>query len=281
MKILVTGATGFIGGAFVRLARRRGHTVAALTRAETASRQGWRDGDGLLWLGGSLAEPPWAAIARFAPDHCLHTDYLRWSIAFFQLLKASGIGHAMALGTCIEYRIDGRPAKENVTPLEPLSPYARAKDALRRTVEAEIASPDFAFCWGRVFYPYGPGEHPSRLCSALARKLRAGESLLLKTPGSTKDYIYIDDLAAAILATMERGLTGAVNLGTGQGVTVRDIARNLARLLNREHLVGESSQPEPDPFHYVVADPTRLVSEAAWQPQCSLEAGLRAIAGKL
>ncbi|MEI9864251.1 MAG: NAD-dependent epimerase/dehydratase family protein [Limisphaerales bacterium] len=50
------------------------------------------------------------------------------------------------------------------------------------------------FCWGRVFYPYGVGEHPARLCSSLIQKLQRGEKLVLKTPHSRKDYIYIEDL---------------------------------------------------------------------------------------
>lgn len=288
MKLLVTGATGFVGAAFVRLARVRGHQVAALVRQRPGA-----DEENLRWLPGTLAEPPWHAVEAFAPDSCLHAawvaepgvymesplneDYRRWSAEFFRRLAAGGLRHAIGLGTCIEYRIDGQPARENSTPLEPLSPYARAKDALRRTVEAEIAGADFGFAWGRVFYPYGPDEHPARLCSALARKLRAGETLLLKTPGSTKDYVFIDDLAAAILAVIEHGLTGAINLGTGRGVAVREIARTLGRLLGREEFVGESDTPAPDPLHYVVADATRLTAEAGWRPAWTLDAGLRAV----
>ena len=291
MKLLVTGATGFIGGAFVRLARSRGHEVAALAR------QPGTDADGLRWLAGSLEAPPWREIEAFAPEGCLHAawvaepgvylesslnaDYLRWSIDFLRRLAAGGLGQALALGTCIEYRIDDRPAHETSTPLEPLSSYARAKDALRRVVVEEIAGPDFGFAWGRVFYPYGPGEHPARLCTALARKLQAGEMLLLKTPGSTKDYVYIDDLAAAILAVVEHRLIGPVNLGTGRGVLVREIARTLGRLLGREALVAEADPPAPDPLHYVVADATRLTEEAGWRPAWTLDAGLRALVDSL
>jgi nucleoside-diphosphate-sugar epimerase len=292
MRILVTGATGFIGAASVRLARDRGHDVAGLARPETILRLGLRNINGLRWLGGTLAEPPWEDIGRFAPEHCLHAawiadpgvyldsplnaDYLRWSLAFFGGLKATGTPRAMALGTCIEYRVNGQPAREDATPLDPISPYARAKDALRRGVEEGIAGPGFGFSWGRVFYPYGPGEHPSRLCSALVRRLLAGETLRLKTPESTKDYIYIDDLAAAILAIMEGGLTGAINLGTGEGVTVRELARTIGRLLQREDLVQETSPAGDDPLYYVVADAHRLRREAGWQPTWTLEAGLRA-----
>ena len=76
------------------------------------------------------------------------------------------------------------------------------------------------------FTPTDLGNTPARLCSALTRQLLADQPLTLKTPDSTKDYIFIDDLAAAILAVLEGCLTGPINLGTGVGVTVRDIARD-------------------------------------------------------
>ena len=287
MNLLVTGATGFIGAAVVRLALARGHRVAALTRTP---RPDERDGS-LRWLPGTMESPPWELIARFAPDSCLHAawiaepgvylesplneDHLRWSVDFFRRLAALGVPHALGLGTCIEYRITGQPLRED-SPLEPTFLYARCKDALRRTVEAEIVGDTFRFAWGRVFYPYGPGEHPARLCSALARKLLAGETLDLKTPASTKDYIFIDDLAAAGLAVIEQRLAGPVNLGTGEGATVREIAHTIGRLLGKEHLVSESATPAHDPLYHVVADAHRLRAEAQWQPTWALGAGLRA-----
>lgn len=287
MKILVTGGTGFIGTAFLKTARAAGHEIAALTR------QPRPDEPGLRWLPGTLAEPPWPLVERFAPDACLHSawiaepgvyldsplndDYVRWSLAFLRRLAALGTPYALGLGTCIEYAVEGTPMREDATPLAPSYPYSRAKDALRRAVETELVGDRFRFGWGRVFYPYGPGEHPARLCTALARKVLAGEPILLKTPGSTKDYIFIDDLAAAILAVLEHGLSGAVNLGTGQGTPVRDLARTLARLLGREELVTESDDPVRDSLYHVVADTSRLRVDSGWTPAYDLPAGLRTL----
>ncbi len=293
MNLLVTGATGFIGAAVVRLARARGHRVAALTRQPRPDAD-----DGLLrWLPGTLETPPWEQIERFAPDSCLHSawiaepgvyldsplneDHLRWSVELFRRLAALGVPHALGLGTCIEYRITGEPLREDSTPLAPTFLYARCKDALRRTVETEIAGDAFRFAWGRVFYPYGPGEHPARLCTSLARKVLAGEPVLLKTPDSTKDYIFIDDLAAAILDVLERRLPGTINLGTGDGTPVRDIARTLGRLLGREELIGESATPSPDPLHHVVADARKLRTQTGWTPAHDLAAGLRTLVDTL
>jgi nucleoside-diphosphate-sugar epimerase len=196
------------------------------------------------------------------------------SLRFLLRLQEMGTGHLFGVGTCIEYQIGNQPLSEERTPLVPTTTYARCKNELRQALEAEANRRGFGFGWGRVFYPYGPGEHPSRLCSALIRKLSQGEPLVLKTPDSTKDYIYIDDLAAALLAAVEHRYRGAINLGTGAGATVRDIAERLGTLLGRPELVQAAAQPDPDPFPFVVADASRLKA-LGWQQQVSLDEGLQ------
>jgi nucleoside-diphosphate-sugar epimerase len=144
---------------------------------------------------------------------------------------------------------------------------------LRETLVAEAQKDGWRFCWGRVFYPYGAGEHPARLCSSLIQKLQRGEKLLLKTPHSRKDYIYIEDLAAAVLLTVEKKFKGIINWGTGHAVSVREIADTVATMLGRAALVENLNPPAVDPFPFVVADATRL-RQLGWQPQISLPNGL-------
>ena len=217
MRILVTGATGFIGSAFCRLALSHGHEIAGLMLpTETppfpgapaslpASGEKARTPAGMpalpgrmLWLKGTLADLPWRAIERFQPEVCVHfawiatpgvylespenEDYLRWSLDLARRLRGLGTNHIVGVGTCIEYQITNAPLSETHTPVAPTTLYARCKNALREALEAEARRDGWHFCWGRVFYPYGVGEHPARLCSALIQKLRRGEKLVLKTP---------------------------------------------------------------------------------------------------
>jgi nucleoside-diphosphate-sugar epimerase len=125
-----------------------------------------------------------------------------------------------------------------------------------------------------VFYPYGPGEHPSRLCSSILAKLARGEKVTLKTPQSTKDYIFIEDLAEALLTVTEKRFDGTINLGTGIGVSVREIARMLSTLLAREHLVEDAPETSVDPLGYVVAEASRILG-LGWKPAHTIEQGLR------
>jgi nucleoside-diphosphate-sugar epimerase len=289
MRILVTGATGFIGSAFAKLALSRGHEIGGMMLPTETPPTHVPVSDKMHWIKGTLAELPWKEIESFKPDACIHfawiatpgvylespenEKHLEWSLHLARRLKGIGMGQFVGVGTCIEYKIADAPLNEEWTPVDPTTLYSRCKNALRETLEAEARKDGSHFCWGRVFYPYGVGEHPARLCSALVQKLQRGEKVVLKTPQSTKDYIYIDDLAAAILLTVEKKFTSTINWGTGIGISVRQIADSVACLLGRLELVAEVSPPEKDPLGYVVADPSRL-KNLGWLPKVNLENGI-------
>lgn len=290
MKILLTGPTGFIGSTFARLAISRGHHVAGLIIPAETPPADMPAGGGLTWMRGTLDEAPWPEIAGFGPEVCVHTawittpgvyldspDNLKFrdsSLAFLRRLADMDTRHIVGLGTCIEYRIAHQLLSESSSLIEPTTTYARCKNELRLALEAEALQRQFDLCWARVFYPYGPREHPSRLCSSIIRKLAANEIITLRTPDSTKDYIFIDDLGAALLTVVEARFTGAINLGTGIGVSVRTIAQALARLMQKPGLVRDAEAPEIDPLGYVVADARRLKA-LGWKPEYGMEQGLR------
>ena len=243
-------------------------------------------------LPGTLAEPPWDAISTFAPEVCVHAAWvtapkvaydspqhfecLEWSKSFLAGVVERGVRQVIAVGTCIEFELGRQPLVEDRTPLKPIGPYPTAKNQLRIFLEEQSQRRGFSLCWPRVFYAYGVGEHPGRLCSSIIRKLRAGERIPLKTPASTKDYIYGSDIANALMTLTERRYAGAVNLCTGVGVTILELAQTLAGLLGRPELVETPAQPAEDPLGFVVGDSTRLRS-LGWQPEYDLRRGLEAM----
>jgi nucleoside-diphosphate-sugar epimerase len=288
VNLLLTGATGFIGAACARLALERGDRVGAIVLP--GEERKLPQHENLIPMTGSLADPPYAAIAGFAPEVCLHTAwvtapgvylespdndlFLEWSREFIKGITDRGVAHVMVLGTCIEYQVNNAPLSEDKTPVVPATRYAKCKNALREYLATGGGAGRGSWCWGRVFYPYGVGEHPSRLCSAIINKLRAREPICLKTPSSVKDYIHIDDLAAAILLCLEQRHQGAINLGTGVGVSVGEMAGTIGHLMDRSMLITHAEPQAIDPQGHVVADATRLRA-LGWAPHISMETGLR------
>lgn len=289
MKIFVTGATGFIGSAFCRLALAHGHEIAGLLHPNKTPPAQISASDKMTWLKGTLADLPWKGIEQFQPDVCLHLawiatpgvylespeneQYLQWSLDMVRGLRRIGVNHIVGAGTCIEYQITETPLSEELTPVNPTTFYARCKNMLRATLAAEAQRDGWQFCWGRVFYPYGVGEHPARLCSSLIQKIQRGETVLLKTPHSRKDYIYIEDLAAAILLTIEKRFAGTINWGTGTGISVRTIADKLAMMSGQPNLIDAVNPPALDPFPFVVANVDQLKA-LGWKQVWPLERGL-------
>ncbi|MFA6544086.1 MAG: NAD(P)-dependent oxidoreductase [Limisphaerales bacterium] len=294
MKILLTGATGFIGSAFLRQATAAGHEVAALVRPERLSLLPVQTG--VRPLVGTLVDAPWSEIRDFAPEVCLHTAwvttpgiymespenelFLAWSQGFLRRVVDGGAVHLVTLGTCIEYAMTGAPLSEAGTPLAPSSPYAKAKDALHRWQETEAAAGGVCGAWVRVFYPYGPGEHPAKLATSVVQRLSCGETVTLTSGRSVKDYVFISDVATALLTVVESRARGAINLGTGEGVSVGALAGEIAGQLGRPELIRIIEPARPDPFANVVADATRLRA-LGWRPRISIAQGVRQLIGHL
>jgi nucleoside-diphosphate-sugar epimerase len=285
MRIVVTGATGFVGRAFIRRAVAGGHVVNGLVRPGSA---GLPADPGVTTTVGTLARPPWDALGRFGPDVCVHTAwitdagvyldspenrrYMEESLDFLQGLLDRGVGHLVALGTSAEYQASSQPLHESRSPLEPLSPYARAKHALRVALDDGVRAAGARLAWARLFQPYGVGEPAARLCSSVIRRLADGERVTLKTPRAIRDWIHVDDVAAALLHLVEQRVDTVVNIGSGIPRTVHDMALAIAGLLGRAELVATSGA-DADPSGSFVADPTRMRA-LGWTPQVELTDGL-------
>lgn len=292
MRVFVTGASGFLGRAFVEEAIARGWHLLCLERT------GGSGADARVAIArGDLASVPWAEVERFAPDALLHLawvatpgEYLdsplnstlvETSIALMEGLATRGVDHLAAAGSCIEYAPSSTPLTEDVSPTLGDSPYAAAKCRLHEWLARRSPALETGWSWLRVFYPYGPGEHPGRITTGFLRALAAGEPVALRTPHSVKDFVFVTDLARALCGVLEARLQGPVNIGTGTGTSIRAVAETCAGVLGLpDDRVREADALAEDPRPFVVADATRLRS-TGWRPEVGLEEGVTRLAGAL
>lgn len=289
-RVLVTGGSGFIGKHAVRALLDRGAEVIV------AGRSG-RGPDGAEAVPVDLLDrgAPAALIAETRPETLLHLAWetrpgkfwtaetnLPWKDASRALLDAfldGGGQRAVFAGSCAEYDWsalgpDGI-AREDRTPLVPATPYGRAKAAMFETVVERIAA-GASCAWGRIFLLYGEDEHPDRFVASIARSLLSGRQAELTSGRQVRDLMDVRDAGRAFAELTLGAPTGAVNIATGTGVRLMDVAKTLAEAIGRPELLRIGALPDrPDEPPALVADVRRLTDEVGFRPGWSLEEGLR------
>ena len=275
MRILLTGATGWIGSHVARELLRRGHDVHATIRPKSDRRR-IADIESRLTIheGGMDLVPIDAdAVVHIAwytvPKLYLSSPENRDCLEASRRLLSKTKGRAIFAGSCFEFELTEKPLKED-SPTKPLTLYAECKDTLRREVEVR---PDSA--WVRFFYQYGPWEDPRRLVPAVITKQLKGESTPV-TPGYQRaDYLHVEDVASAVCSVAESRLQGCVNVGSGEAPSVREIVSRIADLGGRPDVIqwGAFPQREGEPM-LIRADNAKLRS-TGWEPKYTLDAGLR------
>lgn len=295
MKVLVTGATGFIGRAAVaRLLRHGGAEIVAAGRSPPPSRA-----PGVAHESVDLLAPGAAAALarRVRPTHLLHlawnaepgrfwtaADNLDWVAATLSLLRGfaeAGGERAVLAGSCAEYDWTiGDGCLTESGPLRPATLYGAAKDATRRALEAASGPLGISLAWGRVFWLYGPGEARGRLVADVARALAAGEPCETSEGLQQRDVLHVDDVADAFVTALASPWRGAFNIGSGVAVPVRRVVEILAEAAGRPDLVRFGARPSPagDPPR-LVADIGILRGEMGWTPRIDLHGGLVATYG--
>ncbi len=236
-RVLVTGGSGFVGRHALPLLVAAGFDTHATTRGHPFDVPGvtWHEGD--LLVGGAAT----TVVRDVRPTHLLHLaweatpgvfwespDNDRWleaSVELVDAFAATSGERAVGAGTCAEYdwTTDG-VYDETTSAIAPATRYGRAKDALRGHLAATAGS----WAWGRVFLVYGPGEHPARFVPSIVNALLEGRAAEMTSGAQVRDLVDVRDLAAAFVALVAGTLTGPVNLGSGEPVTLADVALELA-----------------------------------------------------
>jgi nucleoside-diphosphate-sugar epimerase len=164
---------------------------------------------------------------------------------------------------------------ESDTPLRPHTTYGRCKLDLSRWAEAFGRARGVSVASARLFFLYGPGEHPARLVPSVARALLAGTPAPCSVGTQQRDFLHVDDAAGALVALVRGELTGGINVGSGEPVPVRTVIEHVARACGRPDLVrlGARETPAGEP-PLLVADVRRLRDELGWRPRIELARGL-------
>jgi nucleoside-diphosphate-sugar epimerase len=217
-KVLVTGATGFIGNYVVETLLQQGYTVIATSSNETkAAAANWYHR--VLYIPFNLNEfdnsvnyftyfhqpdmlihLAWEGLPNYKADFHL-TKNLPLQKDFLQNLIAHGLRDITVTGTCFEYGMKEGCLNEEME-CEPSNAYAIAKNALRLSLEQLTAAYHCSFKWIRLFYMYGKGQSPKSLISQLDKAIENGDEVFNMSGGEqVRDFLRVEEVADYIVAS--------------------------------------------------------------------------------
>jgi nucleoside-diphosphate-sugar epimerase len=291
-RVLVTGASGFVGRQTLGPLTARGYEVHAVARRAPAQ----RDAD-VQWHEADLLdrEVRAALVAAVRPTHLLHLAWIAehgvywesplnmaWVEASLELVQhamAAGTTRIVGVGTCAEYdwtapQLVQGDCVEQASPRRPATLYGRSK---LRFADWLAQRPGLSSAWGRLFFLHGPGEDPRRLVPSVVRALLAGRTAPIGSGTQNRDFMTTQDAGAAFAALLDSDVSGAVNVASGVAVTIASVATRIGALLGRSELVAIGALPARagDPPR-LVADVTRLGREVGFRPSFDLDRGLQA-----
>lgn len=290
-KILLTGATGFIGRHVVSELIERGYEVFAPSNSMSLP-----ETKGLVQINLDLfdtaaletllAEQKFENLihlAWYTGAKCHSSDVnLDWTSLSINLLKSfqkHGGKKVLIAGSVSEYDFSYGYLKEDSTPLTNPSLYGKCKSSLYEIASAYSKQTGMDFKWARIFNLYGPFEKKSRLMPAVICSILKGEDVKVSTCLKTQDYLHVFDTASAIADLFESDVQGAVNISSGKPQNLKEIVEKISELMNDKGeykgkiLYGAIPTSFDDKF--VVGCNDRLINEVGWTQKMSLETGLK------
>jgi nucleoside-diphosphate-sugar epimerase len=282
-RVLVTGASGFVGRQTLTSLTHAGHEVHALARRRGPDTPGvtWHELDLLAGC---------EVVGEIEPEILIHlawytehgkvwysSENVRWveaSLALLRVFAAAGGRRAVIAGTCAEYEWSRDVYREDA-PQSPGTLYGASKRDLYLVARAWAEPAGVALAWGRLFFLYGPGEAPGRLVPSIATSLLRGEEAPVTRGTQRRDFLHVADAGAAFAALADSTIEGPVNIASGDGIAVRDLATLIAERTGGVSLlrIGALPDREGDPAS-LVADVGRMREELGYTPRIPLGDGL-------
>jgi nucleoside-diphosphate-sugar epimerase len=290
MRVLLTGATGFIGAHVTQQLLEQGDDVHIVVEPDAPL--GRLEGATVTVHHGNLLdrERMHTVVAAASPEVCIH---LAWyavpgkylhaeenipltfaSVELAKILAAHGCKRFVGAGTCIEYDTSHGTLRVDSTPIAPQTLYGVCKVALwgmLRELETRLG---MEMTWLRFFFLYGPTEAPGRLVSDVLGKLSRREKVQTTRGEQVRDFLHVVDVAQAVALVAKSSHRGPINIGSGVAVRVCDVVTAMEEASGARGLVELGAMPSrPGDPPYICAETTPLRA-LGFIPRFDLRSGL-------
>lgn len=290
MKILVTGASGFIGSHVLSVIEGMGYEVYATRLSNVAKTKKNQE---IEWIELDILnlDAVSSMMSRVRPDLLIHLAWnvesgkystspenLLWAYATLNLVKqfqSNGGQRVVVAGSCAEYSWNYGLCDEAQTPLLPSTVYGSCKDIARRLIYDFHNKQEIIFTWARIFYPYGPGEYRGRLIPQIILSFLENKELKTSLNKHYRDYIHARDVATALVhLVLNSKNSDCFNICSGSLIQVSNVIAECKKHVTKSpaiYLGGKSLKViEPN----LVGGINSKLLATGWTPKISFSDGI-------
>ncbi len=294
-RVLVTGATGFIGSHLVRKLVEMGAEVSIFTSSGKTERiRDIQDKVVIQKVDLTNCEQVQQAVAQIQPsivfhlasfvnpereyeyiDKCLHAN-LNGTLNLFRALHGTKVECIVNTGTCEEYGDGPTPFREEQTP-SPVSPYSASKVASTYFAQMMYKTFNMPIVTLRPFLTYGGGQEEGRLIPSLILRGLRKEPINVTKGEQTRDFIYVEDVVDAYIRASQTpaALGEIINIGTGKEIPIQLVVSTIAKKMNIPSQKINTTLPyrsgEVMHFYPRISKAKKILN---WSPRTSFEEGI-------
>ena len=289
MRVLITGATGFIGLPLTLRLVEQGHKILAL------SRKPFKLEKPISWLNADLSSPLTyqEEIRLFKPEVLIH---LAWQdIPDFSFEKSKNnlnnslnfLSFIINLGSCKKIIVSGSCFELDKLYGEcleseagkPRDNFTWAKHSLRMWLEIECKKENIQLGWMRIFYVYGPRQRTQSLVPSILTNLKNGKLPHISSPKNSNDFVFIEDVIEAFSkAALMHYPSGIYNLGSGTATSILDVCSVAERIVTGTDILSRQLKKEIVDTSTNIdfwASCTRAKEYLNWKSSTTIEEGIK------